>query len=63
MSRKGCSSSDNGKSMGADKLLTYHVNQICAERNHQGKGNGILSPAPRERLGGLMKILLLPEAA
>ena len=49
-------------------LITYYVNHFHAERNHQGKGNVILFPAPedrigemsgdiktRERLGGLLK--------
>ncbi len=48
--------------------LENYVNHFHAERNHQGKGNGILLPAPedrigemagdiqtRERLGGLLK--------
>ena len=48
--------------------LENYVNHLHAERNHQGKGNVILFPAPedrtgkmagdiqtRERLGGLLK--------
>ncbi len=48
--------------------LENYVNHFYAERNHQGKGNVILFPAPedrigemsgnihtRERLGGLLK--------
>ncbi len=31
--------------------LEQFVNHFHAERNHQGKGNGILFPAPEDRIG------------
>ncbi len=31
--------------------LEHYVNHFHAERNHQGKGNVILFPAPEDRIG------------
>ncbi len=31
--------------------LDNYVNHVHAERNHQGKGNVILFPAPEDRIG------------